>query len=84
MFALDEACLTLSRNLNSQNNRWWCYKNPCAVYKIPLSDDRVRVYCAVSAHKIIGPAFFEEINSNHSIQLILTPLFRELTEEEKA
>jgi hypothetical protein len=39
--------------------------------------------CAVSAHKVIGPAFFEEIRSNHNVKLILTPLFRELTGEEK-
>jgi hypothetical protein len=30
------------------------------------------------------PLLFEEtINSNHYIQLILTPIFRELTEEEQ-
>lgn len=76
MFALDEASLALSKNVNSQNNRFWCYKNTCAVYKIPLSDHKVRVCCTVSAHKIIVSAFFEEINSNHNIKLILTTIIQ--------
>jgi hypothetical protein len=29
-------------------------------------------------HKITGPLFFEETNSNRYVQLILAPLFREL------
>lgn len=32
-FALDEAWLTLSRNVSSQCNRWWCYKSPVQFIK---------------------------------------------------
>jgi hypothetical protein len=28
VFFLDEAWFTLSRNMNSQNNSYWCLKNP--------------------------------------------------------
>jgi hypothetical protein len=33
--------------------------------------------------KIVGPIIFKETNSNHYIKSNMTPLFRELTEEEK-
>jgi cell division inhibitor SulA len=42
----------------------------------------IQKLCTASACKIIQPMFFEEtINSNCYTQLILTPFFRELTEE---
>jgi hypothetical protein len=37
----------------------------------------------MNACKIRGPVFFEETNSDHHIKLILTSLFRELTEEQE-
>jgi hypothetical protein len=44
--------------------------------------DLVRVLSAASARKVIGVVFFEEtVNSCCCVELILTPLFRELTAE---
>jgi len=37
----------------------------------------------MSVCKIMGPMFLKETNSDHSVNLILTSLCRELTEEEK-
>jgi len=37
----------------------------------------------MSVHKIMGPVFLKETNSDLSVNLILTLLRRELTEEEK-
>jgi hypothetical protein len=55
----------------------------CTVHDNPLHDLKVRIWCAVSLHKIVGLVFFEEANSYHHIKLILTPLFRELKDEDK-
>jgi hypothetical protein len=51
MFVLDDAQCTLHTNVNSQNNRYWCTKNPPYVCEVPLHD-KVQVWCAVSAYKI--------------------------------
>jgi hypothetical protein len=67
-----------------QNNRYWSAENPHSIHEVPLHDVKIGVWCAISAHRIIGPVFFQEtINSERYVRLILTPFFRELTEEEK-
>jgi hypothetical protein len=49
-----------------------------------LHNLEVRAWYAQITYKIIGPMFFEEIvDSGCYILLILTPLFRELTEKDK-
>ena len=61
-----------------------CSKILHAVHDVPLHDLKVTVWCAVSECKIIKQMFFKEtINSYHYIQLILTPFFTELTQEQK-
>lgn len=63
---------------------YWCFKNLCAVHKDTLHNLEVRAWYAQITYKIIGPMFFEEIvDSGCYILLILTPLFRELTEKDK-
>jgi hypothetical protein len=58
-----------------------CYRDPHVVQEVPLHGLQVTVWCAASAHKIIKPIFSKETGSfNFYIQLILTPFFRELTE----
>jgi hypothetical protein len=74
---------SLRTKVKSQNNRYRCTKNPYAVYAFLLYDLKVGVWCAVSAHKNIRPAFFKETSYNCFIQLILTPFFTELTDTEK-
>jgi hypothetical protein len=54
MFFLDEAWFTVSSSANIQNNKYWYSENQRA-----LHDLKIRVWCAVSAHKIIGPTVFE-------------------------
>jgi hypothetical protein len=56
-----EAWFELSGNVNSQNIRYWCSENPYAVHEVPLHDLEVGFWCAVSAHKIIGPMFLKKL-----------------------
>jgi hypothetical protein len=84
VFYTDEARFHLSGYMNSQNNSYWSAENPHSIHEAPLHDVKIGVWCAISAHRIIGPVFFQEtINSKRYARLILTPFFRELTEEEK-
>ena len=83
-FFLDEEWFTLNGNVNGQHNKYWCSKILHAVHNVPLHVLKVTVWCAVSECKIIKQIFFTEtINSYHYIQLILSPFFRELTQEQK-
>ena len=56
-----------------------------ALKKIPHNDQKVGVWCAVSARRIIGPIFYEQtVNAERHRNDILTPFFYELTEKEKS
>jgi hypothetical protein len=69
VFFSHEAWFTLNGNVNSQNNIYWCSENLHAVHEVCFCDLKVGAWCAVSAHKLKGPMFFEEmINSDHYIQ----------------
>ena len=77
VFFLDEAWFTLSTNIHSQSNKYWCYGNSSKVHEVPLYDRKVRiwVWCALSMHKITGPFFsqrnkFQPIHSINSGTLI--------------
>jgi hypothetical protein len=84
VFCTDEARFHLSGYVNSQNNRYRSAENPHSVHEVLLHDVKIGVWCAISAHEIIGPVFFQKtINSERYVRLIQTSFFRELTEEEK-
>ena len=71
-------------NVNGQHNNYWCSKLLHAVHDVPLHVLKGTILCAVSECEIINQMFFKEtINSYHYIQLILTPFFREVTQEQK-
>ncbi|PSN33354.1 hypothetical protein C0J52_27713 [Blattella germanica] len=59
-FFSDEAWFTLNGRVNSQNNRYWGQEIPHEFHEIPLHDEIIEVWCAVSASRIIGQMFFEE------------------------
>jgi hypothetical protein len=84
VFYTDETWLHLSGYVNGQNNRYRSAENPHSIHEVPLHDVKIGVWCAISAHRIIGSVFCQyTINSERYVRLILTPFFRELTEEEK-
>ena len=61
-----------------------CSKNPHTVHKVLWYIPEIRVMCAMSKHKFVGPAIYEStVNADCYCQFILSPLFRELTKGEK-
>jgi hypothetical protein len=60
-FFTDEAWFHLSGYVNSQNNRLWSNENPHEFHQVPLHDQKVGVWCAISRMRIIGPIFFNGI-----------------------
>lgn len=83
-FISDEAWFHLGGYVNSKNHRFWAVENPHNFHKTPLHDQKAGVWCAVSAHRIIGPIFFHQtLNSARYIYYIFYPFVAALTEEEK-
>jgi hypothetical protein len=55
MFYSDEEQFTLSRYMNSQNNRYWSTEYPHAVHEVPVHNFKVSVWHAISAQRRIQP-----------------------------
>ena len=56
----DEAYFYLTLSLNKQNNRIWDGTQPFQGIEIPLHDEKLLVWWAISAEGIIGPYYFTE------------------------
>jgi len=69
LFFFDDAQFALSRDVHSQSKKCWCDKTLHVIH----DNSFVSPWIAVSACKFLVPLF--------SNKQILTPLFRELTEE---
>ena len=79
----DEAWFHLSGHVSSQNHRYWSTENPRLIHEVPLHDQKIGVWCAVTAERIIGPIFFDDtINSDRYRRNILEPFFQQLTDDE--
>lgn len=71
-FFTDEAWFYKQGYVNSQNMRMWSGNNPHQVVEAPLHPEKVGVWAAVSARRVIGPIFFEgNINAEKYRQEIL-------------
>ena len=55
----DEAWFCLTEAANKQNDRLWLDSTPEDAIEAPLHDQKVMVWCAISASKLYGPYFFE-------------------------
>lgn len=67
----DEAYFTLTLPLNKQNNRIWADSQPVIGIETPLHDEKVLVWCAISAAKIYGPYFFSEsVNQDNYLSML--------------
>ena len=67
----DEAYFYLTESVNKQNNRLWLASRPLNAIERPLYDEKVLVWCAISASKIYGPYFFETpVNSSNYLMML--------------
>jgi hypothetical protein len=56
-FFADEAWFHLSGYVNTQNNRYWNSINPRQTFEVLLNDQKIGVWCAIAATRIIAPIF---------------------------
>jgi hypothetical protein len=64
---------------------YWSSINQRQTFEVPLHDQKIGVWCARTASRIVGPLFFENtINSERYVSVILRPFFGSITAEEKA
>ena len=55
----DKTYFYLTLPINKQNNRNWCESPPYEKIQIHLHDEKVLVWCAISAKRIFAPYFFK-------------------------
>lgn len=73
----DEAYFYLTLPINKQNNRIWLHEKPFEGIEMPLHDEKILVWCAISAEGIIGPYFFEEsVNQHNYLEMLQTFFWR--------
>jgi hypothetical protein len=83
-FFIDDALFHLSGYINAQNNGYWSSINPRQMFEVPLHDQKIGVWCAITASRIVGPIFFENaINSERYVSDILRPFFGSLWKKMK-
>ena len=71
----DEAYFYKTRSLNKQNNREWLESNPHTWVEKPLQDERILVWCAICANRLIGPYFFSANVNQHNYLDMLQNFF---------
>jgi hypothetical protein len=71
-----EAWFHLSGYINAQNNRYWSSINSKQTFEVSLHDQKIGVWSAITASRIVRPIFFENtINSEWYVTDILRPFF---------
>jgi hypothetical protein len=48
-FFTDETWFHLSGYISAQNNRYWSIINPKQTFEVPLHDQKIGVWCAITA-----------------------------------
>ena len=66
MICSDEAYFYLTLPINNQNNRIWSESQPCVDVETPLHDQKILVWCAISAKRVFGPFYFEDTVDQHN------------------
>jgi len=59
----EEVWFHFSGHMNSENKINWSVQNHMLIHEVPLHDDNVDVWCAMSATKVIGPIFSGTVKS---------------------
>ena len=69
----DEAYFYLTESKNKQNNRMWCESRPQNWIEVPLQDEKIHVWCAISANRVFGPFYFEEtVKKENYLEMLQT------------
>jgi len=73
----DEAYFYLTLPINKQNSRKWLQERPNGSIEVPLNDEKVLVWCAISSEGIIGPYFFEDtVNQYNYLKMFQSYFWR--------
>ena len=69
----DEAYFYLTLPLNKQNNRIWSPDQPNEGIEVPLHDEKILVWCAISANKTFGVYYFDHaVNQDNYLEMLQT------------
>jgi hypothetical protein len=80
----DEADFNLSGYVTSQNNRYRSSENPQALIQLPLHNQKIGVWCAISATRITGLIFHEgTLDAQCYINEMLNQFFANLAHAEE-
>jgi hypothetical protein len=60
-FFTEEAWFHLSGYINAQSNKYWSSINPKQTFEVPLHDQKIGVWCAITASQIVGPIFLKTL-----------------------
>ena len=75
VFFSDEAYFYLTAPLNNQNNRVWSDSQPFVGKEYPLHDQKILIWCAISADRVFGPFYFESTVIQHNCLEMLKTFF---------
>lgn len=79
MIFSDEAWFYLTQPINKQNNRIWAESNPNELVEKPLHDQKVMVWCGISAKRVFGPYFFDStVNKDSYLDMLQNKFLPEL------
>jgi hypothetical protein len=54
------------------------------IHELPLHDEKIGVWCAMSTHRVIGPIFYDyTFNAVRYVNNILRPFFAKISDEER-
>ena len=69
----DEAYFYLTLPVNKQNNRQWAISQPSEGVEIPLQDEKILVWVAISATKVYGVYYFESsVKKDNYLEMLQT------------
>jgi hypothetical protein len=84
LFHSDEANFHVSGAVNKQNFRYWSPENPGWASEEPLHSPKVVVWAAISAKRVIGPVFFDDVvNGERYLAMLQTQLWPQLNRTER-